>query len=237
MLSGGERARVALAKLLIKPGNLLLMDEPTNHLDLESSESLAESLTAYDGSLLFVSHNRAFVRKLATKIWNVHDGTVEIYPGTLDEYLASARERGESLEAVADGKATQGKRKPTQHADVGVAKTETEPAAKQAPTPAKRDRATERERKRQEAASASAGASGSSRSSARSPSSRVASTSSKTAKSSARSSSPIRRSTRMMPTQPSCSRPTSKRPTSSRRLNERWEMASMELEEVLEELG
>ncbi|HVH99328.1 MAG TPA: ABC-F family ATP-binding cassette domain-containing protein, partial [Enhygromyxa sp.] len=105
VLSGGERARVALAKLLIKPGNLLLMDEPTNHLDLESSESLAESLTTYDGTLLFVSHNRSFVRRLATKIWNVHDGMVEIYPGTLDEYLASARERGKGLEAVADGKA------------------------------------------------------------------------------------------------------------------------------------
>ncbi len=105
VLSGGERARVALAKLLIKPGNLLLMDEPTNHLDLESSESLAESLTTYDGTLLFVSHNRAFVRRLATKIWNVHDGTVEIYPGTLDEYLDSARTRGLALEAVADGKA------------------------------------------------------------------------------------------------------------------------------------
>jgi ATP-binding cassette subfamily F protein 3 len=105
VLSGGERARVALAKLLIKPGNLLLMDEPTNHLDLESSESLAESLTTYDGTLLFVSHNRAFVRRLATKIWNVHDGTVEIYPGTLDEYLDSARSRGRALEAVADGKA------------------------------------------------------------------------------------------------------------------------------------
>src|SRR5690606_4982747 len=68
VLSGGERARVALAKLLLKPGNLLLMDEPTNHLDLESSESLAESLKTYDGTLLFVSHNRSFVRALATRI-------------------------------------------------------------------------------------------------------------------------------------------------------------------------
>jgi len=87
VLSGGERARVALANLLAAPGNLILMDEPTNHLDLESSESLAESLATFDGTLVFVSHNRAFVRRLATKIWNVEGGKVDIYPGTLDEYL------------------------------------------------------------------------------------------------------------------------------------------------------
>lgn len=87
VLSGGERARVALAKLLVAPGNLILMDEPTNHLDLESSESLAESLATFDGTLVFVSHNRSFVRRLATKIWNVEGGGVDIYPGTLDEYL------------------------------------------------------------------------------------------------------------------------------------------------------
>ena len=141
VLSGGERARVALAKLLIKPGNLLLMDEPTNHLDLESSESLAESLTTYDGTLLFVSHNRSFVRRLATKIWNVHDGMVEIYPGTLDEYLASARERGKGLEAVADGKAG-----PTKQPKSAVAE---KPAAK--PSAAPQPAVDKRDRKRAEA--------------------------------------------------------------------------------------
>jgi ATP-binding cassette subfamily F protein 3 len=144
VLSGGERARVALAKLLIKPGNLLLMDEPTNHLDLESSESLAESLTTYDGTLLFVSHNRSFVRRLASKIWNVHDGTVEIYPGTLDEYLASARERGRALEAVADGKA--GPTKQPKSAEL-AARPEAKPKPTSAPPPA----ADRRDRKRQEA--------------------------------------------------------------------------------------
>ncbi len=87
VLSGGERARVALAMLLTKPSNLLLLDEPTNHLDLESSESLAESLSRYDGTILFVSHNRSFVRKLATTIWNIENGVVEVYPGTMDEYM------------------------------------------------------------------------------------------------------------------------------------------------------
>ena len=93
VLSGGERARVALARLLIKPGNLLLMDEPTNHLDLASAEVLAESLESFDGTLILVSHNRSFVRRLATRIWNVADGTVETYPGTLDEYMDSCRRR------------------------------------------------------------------------------------------------------------------------------------------------
>ena len=89
VLSGGERARVALAKMLIDPGNVIVMDEPTNHLDLESSEALAEALQTFDGTLIFVSHNRSFVRRLATRIWDVDNGRVETYPGTLDEYLAS----------------------------------------------------------------------------------------------------------------------------------------------------
>ena len=88
VLSGGERARVALARLLVDPGNFLLMDEPTNHLDLDSSEALAQGLSGYDGTILFVSHNRAFIRALADHIWDVRDGQVQPYPGTLDEYLA-----------------------------------------------------------------------------------------------------------------------------------------------------
>ncbi len=87
VLSGGERARVALARLLVDPGNLVLMDEPTNHLDLASAEALAEAMSTFDGTLVFVSHNRSFVRRLATKIWNVEGGGVETYPGSLDEYI------------------------------------------------------------------------------------------------------------------------------------------------------
>jgi len=93
VLSGGEKARVALARLLVAPGNLLLMDEPTNHLDLASSESLAASLGTFDGTLVFVSHNRSLIRTLATRIWNVEDQRVETYPGTLDEYLYSMAQR------------------------------------------------------------------------------------------------------------------------------------------------
>ena len=99
VLSGGERARVALARLLVAPGNFLLMDEPTNHLDLDSSESLAKALVSYDGTLMFVSHNRALIRTLATRIWNVEAGAVETYPGTLSEYMysSSLRRRGEDV--------------------------------------------------------------------------------------------------------------------------------------------
>jgi len=87
VLSGGEKARVALARLLVKPGNVVLMDEPTNHLDLESAEALADALAGFDGTLLFASHNRSFVNRLATRILNVEGGAVDDYPGTLADYM------------------------------------------------------------------------------------------------------------------------------------------------------
>ncbi len=91
VLSGGERARVLLARLLIEPGNLLLMDEPTNHLDTESAEALAEALTHYDGTLVFVSHSESFIKRLATVIWDVGSGELRRYPGTFDEYMDHLR--------------------------------------------------------------------------------------------------------------------------------------------------
>ncbi|MHB8875797.1 MAG: ABC-F family ATP-binding cassette domain-containing protein [Myxococcaceae bacterium] len=102
VLSGGERARVALAKLLLVPANLLLMDEPTNHLDLDSSEALIEALKSYGGTLVFVSHNRSFLNQLATDIWDVVDKKVLPYPGNLDEYLYHLRQQALAAEA-ADG--------------------------------------------------------------------------------------------------------------------------------------
>jgi len=86
VLSGGERARVSLAKLLVKPGNFMLMDEPTNHLDIESSEKLIQALSGYGGTLLFVSHNQSFVNSLATKIWDIRKRGIVEYPGRLQEY-------------------------------------------------------------------------------------------------------------------------------------------------------
>jgi ATP-binding cassette subfamily F protein 3 len=87
VLSGGERARVALARLLLVPSNLMLMDEPTNHLDLASAEALADALKSYGGTLVFVSHNKSFVNQLATRVWDVHDGGIDSWTGNLDDYL------------------------------------------------------------------------------------------------------------------------------------------------------
>ncbi len=86
ILSGGEKARVSLAKLLVKPENLMLMDEPTTHLDLISSEILIDALAGYTGTLIFVSHNQSFINRLATKIWDIKGEVVEEYPGNLNEY-------------------------------------------------------------------------------------------------------------------------------------------------------
>jgi ATP-binding cassette subfamily F protein 3 len=96
VLSGGERARVALAKLLLRPANLLLLDEPTNHLDLDSSEALIEALSGYGGTLVFVSHNRSFVNQLATVIWEVKDGGVLPFPGNLDDWWYHQRRLAEA---------------------------------------------------------------------------------------------------------------------------------------------
>ncbi|MFC1824444.1 ABC-F family ATP-binding cassette domain-containing protein [Thermodesulfobacteriota bacterium] len=86
ILSGGEKARVCLARILVNPGNLLVMDEPTNHLDLLSSEILIEALAGYNGTLLFVSHNQSFINRLATKIWDIRDEGIVEYPGSLYDY-------------------------------------------------------------------------------------------------------------------------------------------------------
>jgi ATP-binding cassette subfamily F protein 3 len=97
VLSGGERARVSLARLLVVPSNLMLMDEPTNHLDLDSSERLVEALEGYGGTLVFVSHNRSFVNRLATKVWDVKDGGLTEWPGNLDDYLYHLEQIGEPM--------------------------------------------------------------------------------------------------------------------------------------------
>ena len=85
-LSGGERSRVALAKLTLQGSNLLILDEPTNHLDLQSRQFLEEVLGEFEGTLLFVSHDRYFIDSLATKVWVIDDGVLIPYMGNYTEY-------------------------------------------------------------------------------------------------------------------------------------------------------
>ncbi len=86
VLSGGERTRLAVARMLLRPANTLLLDEPTNHLDIDSKDVLLDALADFGGTLVFVSHDRYFVDRLATKIVEIADGGVTIYPGTYEEF-------------------------------------------------------------------------------------------------------------------------------------------------------
>jgi ATP-binding cassette subfamily F protein 3 len=87
VLSGGERNRYALARMLMQPSNFLLLDEPTNHLDLRAKDVLLTSLQEYSGTVVFVSHDRYFLDKLATRIFEVEDGRVHVYPGNYEDYV------------------------------------------------------------------------------------------------------------------------------------------------------
>ena len=95
VLSGGERNRLALAKLLLRPANLLLLDEPTNHLDLQSKEVLLESLKKYSGTIVFVSHDRYFVDQLASRVLEVGGGRVESYFGNYEDFLRAKQNLGD----------------------------------------------------------------------------------------------------------------------------------------------
>lgn len=107
VLSGGERNRLALAKMLLTASNLLVLDEPTNHLDLDSKEILLDALLDYGGTLIFVSHDRYFVDKLATKVVEVGGGAALMYPGGYEEFLEwkKAQEQGVAVGVPAAHKA------------------------------------------------------------------------------------------------------------------------------------
>jgi ATP-binding cassette subfamily F protein 3 len=114
VLSGGERTRLAVARMLLRPSNTLLLDEPTNHLDLDSKEVLLDALVDYGGTLIFVSHDRYFVERLATKIIEVGNGTAVMFPGTYKEFLYHKAHAGDAPVRADGRKPEKPEAKPTQ---------------------------------------------------------------------------------------------------------------------------
>lgn len=101
VLSGGERNRYALARLLLHPSNFLLLDEPTNHLDMRAKDVLLEALQNFTGTLVFVSHDRYFIDRLATKVFEIGGGEVRIYPGNYEDYLFRKQQEAAGINVAA----------------------------------------------------------------------------------------------------------------------------------------
>src|SRR5205085_2931693 len=103
---GGERNRYALAKMLQHPSNFLLLDEPTNHLDLRAKDVLLEALQKFTGTVVFVSHDRYFIDRLATRVFEIGGGQVEVFPGNYEDYLW--RKQGQEAPPPASGSLSNG---------------------------------------------------------------------------------------------------------------------------------
>ena len=122
VLSGGERNRYALLRMLLHPANFLLLDEPTNHLDMRAKDVLLEALSKYTGTVVFVSHDRYFIDKLATRVFEAGGGRIEVYPGNYEDYRwrkeGGAAKLQESIEAAAiPAQPTNGKKPPVESSD------------------------------------------------------------------------------------------------------------------------
>jgi ATP-binding cassette subfamily F protein 3 len=128
VLSGGERNRYALLKMLLHPANFLLLDEPTNHLDLRAKDVLLDALMKYTGTVVFVSHDRYFIDKLATRVFEIGEGRVEIYPGNYEDYLW--RKQGGAAKLQSDTAKTAGLPQPTNGNHAGSVAEVGDPKAK-----------------------------------------------------------------------------------------------------------
>ncbi|MDQ5825159.1 MAG: ATP-binding cassette domain-containing protein [Chloroflexota bacterium] len=154
-LSGGERSRVALTKLMLTDANFLILDEPTNHLDLDAQEALTDVLGGYDGTILFVSHDRAFIDDLATQVWLLDVGTLSSYDGNYSEFVAE-KARREELGLVPAQPGSNGNKQPT--SNNGSPQPQAKDSREGSKTVQRQERAQERERsklqKRKQAAEA-----------------------------------------------------------------------------------
>src|SRR6201996_8274844 len=129
VLSGGERNRYAMAKMLVSPSNFILLDEPTNHLDLRAKDVLLDAIHNFEGTVIFVSHDRYFIDGLATRVFEVEDRRVHIYPGNYEDYLfrknGGLAKMAEAVKANPNVDAATGMLKPSQQ--VGTKEPEKEP--------------------------------------------------------------------------------------------------------------
>jgi ATP-binding cassette, subfamily F, member 3 len=145
VLSGGERTRLAVARMLLRPSNTLLLDEPTNHLDLDSKDVLLDALEDYGGTLIIVSHDRYFVEKLATKIIEIGHGEAAVYPGTYAEFLWSKAQASTPTAQPPAAKVKAAASEPRKGGPSGPPSTP-KPKAQSATPPAAKDDREERKR-------------------------------------------------------------------------------------------